>query len=740
MEIKTNMFVLFLSVTIACRQDQIEIDGEWVDCHPSWKTCDSLEHWSSWEDHMFLEDTTELCTFWSEGHYFDKQIQIWRAWDNSCIGLWRYQQKWFKWDAQQYYDLDTFSWIESWPSITMNVNYMNFWRNSKIYVDPDSLNFMQLETKEFPFKSLGSAFNELVNYHSHRDIETDILIKEGTFSYVLDDMNFIINTTSVKLSTYDSNQISLKKSTLILTNTTQIMYEAKSLFTLHSNSTLKLMEQIEAGQFTKKEVQSISRGRVSIFVLRSNFSIENMSIIRDYKDLKKDTLFLSINYLQNKLVKMQNLDFNITGSLMTSSDPFNGHFSNIIVDTFKLNKGFDFDIEWNYPEAAADNLLIFNNITIVVSYPREHLVDTRIISNYGSGHLVVNNSDFRAYYTTIREKEPTIQQIITEYWLPDDGHLQQLTVSNSLFSLENNKLENDRSNTVAAVFSTSKFRKAEVKATNNSFTNYENQSLRYFLYSGTSVDDVYFSNNLFSNITSGPLLSMNHFVLINKLTIENVVFENGFGIRSDTMIFRLVNEIVIKNMTFDKYNCSETTQQWYLSILGLPATKMDINKLNVFNWNTKNIPLIRSDIVLGEVKISELRFMNIIHSEDAPLIYFFQLQNFEFYDHQYYNIKEETGGVVTGIEVSSINLNSSLNSTISVVSIEDWHMKFITLNSFSGSLKSPKQILIERLNYTNSHFDSSADLIESGNIQFTGELYLRFDRLLFSNISYAFGR
>jgi hypothetical protein len=243
---------------------------------------------------MFLEETTKLWTFWSDGYYFDKQTIMWRSWNNSCLGLWRYQQKWFKWDAQQYYDLNTFSWVESWSLITMNANYINFWRNPKIYVNPDSSNFMQLGTKEFPFRSLGSTFIELVNYHSHRDIEIKILIKEGTFNYVLDDMNFIVNTTSVKLSTYDENEISLKKATLILTNTSQIMYEAKSLFTLHSNSTLRLMEQIEAGQFTKKEVQSISRGRVSIFVLRSNFSIENLSIIRDYIDLRKDTLFLSI--------------------------------------------------------------------------------------------------------------------------------------------------------------------------------------------------------------------------------------------------------------------------------------------------------------------------------------------------------------------------------------------------------------------------------------------------------------
>jgi hypothetical protein len=739
MEIKTNMFVLFFGVIIAWQQGQIEIDGEWVDCHPSWKTCDSLEHWNSWEDHMFLEDTAKLWTFWSEGHYFDKQIQIWRVWDNSCLGLWRHQQKWFKWDAQQYYDLNTFSWVESWPSIAINVNFISFWRDLKIYIDPDSSNFMQLGTKGFPFRSLGSAFIELVNYHSHRDIEIEILIKEGSFNYVLDDMNFIINTTSVKVSTYGGNETSLQKATLILTNTSQIMYEAKSLFTLHSNSTLRLEEQIEAGQFTEKEVKNISRGSVSIVVLRSNFSIENMSIIRDYKDFRKDTLFLLINYLQDKLVKMQNLDFNITGSFITSSDPFNGHFSNIFIDAFKLYQGFYFYIQWNYPEAAVDTTLFFDNITVVISHPREDLIDRMIITYIGSGNLVVNNSDFRAWHTTIRERIPTVSQIIDEYWLPDDGQLQQLTVSNSLFSLENNKLENDRSNTVGVIFSTSKYRKAVVKATNNSFTNYENQSIRYFLCSGTSVDDVYFSGNLFSNLTSGPLLSMNHFVLINKLTIENAVFENGVGIRSDTMILRLVNEIVISNMKFDKYNCSESAQQCYLSIFGAQTTKLNINKFFVLNWDTENIPLIRSDIVLGEVKISKLSFRNIVHSEDTPLIYFFQLQNFEFYDHQYYNVKGEKGGVVTGIEVSSINLNSSLNSTISGVSIEDWHMKFINLNSVSGSLLSPKQILIERLNFTNSHFYHSANLIESGNIQFTGELYLLFDRLLFSNISYAFG-
>ena len=126
-------------------------------------------------------------------------------------------------------------------------------------------------------------------------------------------------------------------------------------------------------------------------------------------------------------------------------------------------------------------------------------------------------------------------------------------------------------------------------------------------------------------------------------------------------------------------------------------------------------------------------------ADQTPLVSFYQLKSFEFTNLRFYTVKGSYGEVVVGIEVSSIDLQSDLNSTISYVSINDSQLKFLRMNSVSNSLVSPKQVLISRLNYTNSHFPFSEDLIESGNMQFEGEFYIVFDRLLFSNITYEFG-
>ena len=64
-------------------------------------------------------------------------------------------------------------------------------------------------------------------------------------------------------------------------------------------------------------------------------------------------------------------------------------------------------------------------------------------------------------------------------------------------------------------------------------------------------------------------------------------------------------------------------------------------------------------------------------------------------------------------------------------------MGFIKINSLTNSLSSPKQVLISEFSYSDSYFANPADLVDSGGIEFEGELYFVLTGLKFSEIEFA---
>ena len=233
---------------------------------------------------------------------------------------------------------------------------------------------------------------ELLNYHSNQDKSITIYLKEGQRHFLEDNLNYIMNITNVTITTYTDQHVMTSKAKIIPTRIPQSMLNRKTAFSLLNETDLKLDETISNGSYTESEVLSLSSSQVTLFSVRSNTYIDNVDIEREAIDTSNAPTFLVIIYFQEKMIQMTNIDFNITGTILIATDPFNGVFENITIDTFRLFKGFEIvSINCNYPEALLQNDVLFNNIRAITAREETVPFNSLIMDYTGPGNVTTSN-------------------------------------------------------------------------------------------------------------------------------------------------------------------------------------------------------------------------------------------------------------------------------------------------------------------------------------------------------------
>ena len=214
-------------------------------------------------------------------------------------------------------------------------------QNDEFYVDIYSNSLIELGTRAHPYKSIKAAFIELLNYHSNTDKSVAIYIKDNQRHYLEDDKNFIMNITNVTITTYSDQQVIVSPAKLIPTQIPQSIENKRTAFSLLTDTDIRLSEVIAEGNYTESEVSSLSTSQVTLFCVRSNTYIDNIDIEREIIDYGKATTFFLLIYLQDKTIQMTNVNVNVTGNFGDVTDPFNGLFENITIDTYGLQSGFE---------------------------------------------------------------------------------------------------------------------------------------------------------------------------------------------------------------------------------------------------------------------------------------------------------------------------------------------------------------------------------------------------------------
>ena len=187
---------------------------------------------------------------------------------------------------------------------------------------------MELGTKQYPYKTAKAAFSEVLNEYSHKSVNITIFIKEFSILYIQDDINFILNVTSLTITSYSDFSNSPSKAIIIPTESSQQGLSQRSAFNLLKNTDLQLNEVLVSSTFSYLQKLLILKDSVTFKIAMSNFYFNNIDVRRDSTDIDKDTIFMHLIAIGNKWTDVRNSFLNLTGTIIFSSDPLNGHFKN----------------------------------------------------------------------------------------------------------------------------------------------------------------------------------------------------------------------------------------------------------------------------------------------------------------------------------------------------------------------------------------------------------------------------
>ena len=286
-----------------------------------------------------------------------------------------------QWNSTQVFDLASFSCVDSWNSTTSvlisdsQLAISSVCQGFDYYVDPTSIELIELGTLQYPFKSLGFVFVELLNFHANTARTINVHLKENTQNYIDLSFNYIINITTVTISSYSTTSSTPSKATIVAgeindptqTNITAY-YSNTTMLNILLSTKLNKNKQIFSNSLLRStEFKYLSQQSQVIIVHRSNFTIDNIVLNSTFNDINSKYMFFFAVFLQNRNFKMTNIDTRTSGGILLSYDPMNLFLENIDVDYSRNNWGFYIFFYWNYPEAFLDGIANITNIKFYYS-------------------------------------------------------------------------------------------------------------------------------------------------------------------------------------------------------------------------------------------------------------------------------------------------------------------------------------------------------------------------------------
>ena len=135
----------------SCSTGYFSQNGVWTKCESSWYTCTNETEWETCYNKI-LNNLTKLWEFWPYGQYYSAQTDLWSDWKGSWRNEWGYQSEWYVCPTGMIFDLTLFKWVNNCTSTQVYINdpllrSIPVWRDTVYYVDPASLQPIELGTK-----------------------------------------------------------------------------------------------------------------------------------------------------------------------------------------------------------------------------------------------------------------------------------------------------------------------------------------------------------------------------------------------------------------------------------------------------------------------------------------------------------------------------------------------------------------------------------------------------------------
>ncbi|CAI2375458.1 unnamed protein product [Moneuplotes crassus] len=739
--------LLFL-VTSGCDPGTFSSDQKCMPCHSSCKECMNGTECTGCEEHMFLNTTTGLCQFCPDGEFYDGTItRGCRSCEGSCFGQCGYREICFKCTDGKAFDLDKFGNDEGDPvcvaacdtskkEVTDPTNYNvdKFCRSPKFYIDPSYEDQIELGTITHPYRTVNPVFDEILLHFSNSESDVKVYIKEGTTNFIEDSKIFIINMTSIEITTYNDTSAPAGYATIYSTDQAQTEISMKAAFNLMKDVTVDL-STITAGQgFSDYELQKIGTSGATFEATRTSITISHF-VGRRIAASTQSGVFASFIYLQTKTFTLKNIDFYLSGTLVNTNDPANIFIENIYIDTYALAGGFMMVTLCNYPEAYLTPQVTMNNITYDTSHLDEVFTSRPISYLYsGPGNFSGYNWNLTNNFHLVSLGSPSGMVQAAEVCNSDDGALRTVNLDTLYISIPQTS-SLSRMNAWGVEFTAEVGRIHHINISHMYIKDFIDPIYAAFGGGFTSNDVIHVTDVEASNYNAN--LGLIFAQQPGHITFKNMTFRDVSSGANPTFGLIFAGYSRFENIRFENYTGSQQPIGAVISTQSA-LTNVSMENIEIMNCNFQKQKFFQVSISITDITLKNISFINTTVDADEHIFFLNSIQQLQV-DGVYLSglkpndLNDENTAFIT---INTLDLNTSTNSTISNVVYENSSIYPVQLLTMTNSPPSKKLIIFEDSVFKDSQISSEKAILTMNKAKTSHDIEVSLKNLTFSNIKF----
>ena len=514
------------------------------------------------------------------------------------------------------------------------------------------------------------------------------------------------------------------------------VFSEYSSFNLIINDTLRLSKVLDAGNISDGEQLKLQQTNINIHLNRASLVMNRITLMRDIlSDSQYKTIFIEATYLQEKFIHMSNMYIQLSGFIMHTFDPMSLKVENSYIDYYATMGGFVMRTYWNYPEAYVNGYVVFSNNTVVHSKERTAIYKEGVIMHAGSENMTVNYTTI-LIWTSLTEDKGQIEKQLTSTWMPQDDVTQISQSLNNYWSLHENPVRN-RFIQFFNIHNPNYYRKLIVNYDSNTHENiFHSVYANNYIYS-TYIAELWMRNNIYTNVSWLEGAAYIH--IANKIIIENEIYQNSSDFGHGAYSLFEINEITVRNITLRNLNGTGSSAQYYLYFALNPGGSAYIDSIFLTDSYTGFQTGIYIEGFINHLVIQNSIFRNLKLRSGNALINTGTFKDFDISNTTFNSISNQYSEDEDNymLIISTIDLDSAVNSIIQNISIQSSSIGFINLNSIIGTLTAPISFNLINIYYSNCYFTTNRDLIKFGNLESNEDLQFTIENIQFSNITFT---
>ncbi|CAI2363468.1 unnamed protein product [Moneuplotes crassus] len=705
-----------------------------IPCDSSCKTCSDITTCDSCENFMRKNYTTGLCEACPEGQYYDEIGDNCLPCNGVCKSQCLYQTSCFECPPEKILDINTLKCIDSCSSgqIKITSDRMNIdkiCRTLSIYIDPGSQKLLELGTLEFPYRTFKSAASEIINHYSNTNLEVKLFIKDG---FIEMDTFYFINMTRIIITAHPDYQLSYRRAQISFTSQHQHGISKKASFHLLKNTNINYNDVIKIGQFGEREMSSLSKINVGIVLARTNLEIFDVDIHSNELEF-----FCVPIYLQEKQVKLYEMDFNTTGFSFEVQDPMSMHLENITVDVSRWGRFVDtLNVFCNYPEAYTQSIMYAKTITPKVSIERSSYDYSILMSSLPGNHSIID-VDCGAYPIN-KNLDPCIIVGYNPVCVPDDDLLQNIYYDSINF--DGRPIDAGTGYMFAAPIVAFAVPNRRIHIEMQNFTYYDIvQDWEYglfYLYAAGS-EKAKLSNFKFHNVSCN--LFFMEISALADLEVKNFTVENSLNHPSELLKITNFGDIQIEDIYFKNFSNQGDTQISLFSIILPETSSIFLNNLNFEDMKIASVPLVYINAAPMMVTATNLMFKDAQTPDDQSLISFLSINSLAISNVTLENARpiSSAGNREKIINIASLNLETMIQFEFSNFTITNSSLSLFSIGIITKLTSLERNMAFNNIGYFDCSIPTPRSLISTNG--FVGDLNLniKFNLLKFENVEFV---